>query len=178
MDDREEVMTVEEAAAFLRVDDVTVQRELRKGRLPGNQVGRAWRISRKALDEYLAPGDPTRAMFQASVRLERDDVDGALKVLLRNVLGASDLPADLRIALLKRLTILAEAGERRDPAHAEGARFAPGEPYWTETRFGKISRTETPLNGVWNKHVVEPFVECLERVIDGTADPQESPEEP
>lgn len=40
----ESFLTVEEAAKLLKVDSVTVQRELKAGRLPGAKIGRAWRI--------------------------------------------------------------------------------------------------------------------------------------
>ncbi|HEY8393612.1 MAG TPA: helix-turn-helix domain-containing protein [Thermaerobacter sp.] len=49
-----EVMTVAEAAAYLRVDERTVRRLLREGRLPGRKVGREWRLHKAALDRFLA----------------------------------------------------------------------------------------------------------------------------
>ncbi|HEY8394944.1 MAG TPA: helix-turn-helix domain-containing protein [Thermaerobacter sp.] len=49
-----EVMTVAEAAAYLRVDERTVRRLLRAGRLPGRKVGREWRLHKAALDRFLA----------------------------------------------------------------------------------------------------------------------------
>ncbi|ADU51839.1 DNA binding domain protein, excisionase family [Thermaerobacter marianensis DSM 12885] len=48
-----EVMTVSEAAAYLRVDERTVRRLLREGRLPGRKVGRQWRLHKVALDRFL-----------------------------------------------------------------------------------------------------------------------------
>mgnify|MGYP001597479489 CR=1 FL=1 len=52
----DEYLTVEEAALALKVDPATVQRELKGGRLPGNKVGRAWRIRRADLREHLKGG--------------------------------------------------------------------------------------------------------------------------
>jgi excisionase family DNA binding protein len=48
-----EVMTVEEAAAYLRADVPTVVSEIEAGRIPGNRLGGHWRIRRLALDEWL-----------------------------------------------------------------------------------------------------------------------------
>lgn len=58
--DEDDTLTVEEAAALLKVNPATVQRELRANRLPGNTVGRAWRIRRGDLREYLKGETPTR----------------------------------------------------------------------------------------------------------------------
>jgi excisionase family DNA binding protein len=50
----DEVLSVDEAAAWLRVDAVTVRRLLREGRLLGRQIGgRQWRISADALKAYV-----------------------------------------------------------------------------------------------------------------------------
>jgi excisionase family DNA binding protein len=50
----DEVLSVDEAAAWLKVDAVTVQRLLREGRLPGHKIGpRQWRISADALKAYV-----------------------------------------------------------------------------------------------------------------------------
>ena len=50
------MLTTVEMADFLKVDSVTVQRELRAGRLPGRKVGRAWRASRDAILQHLTKG--------------------------------------------------------------------------------------------------------------------------
>ena len=50
----DEVLSVDEAAAWLKVDAVTVQRLLREGRLAGRKIGaRQWRISADALKAYV-----------------------------------------------------------------------------------------------------------------------------
>ena len=46
-------MTVEEAAKALRVSARTVQDMLAAGRLPGRLVGNKWRLSPKALNNFL-----------------------------------------------------------------------------------------------------------------------------
>ena len=56
----EQVFTVDEAAEHLKVRPETVRRLLSQGRLPGNKVGRAWRIPEGALMDYLR-GDESGA---------------------------------------------------------------------------------------------------------------------
>jgi excisionase family DNA binding protein len=49
-----EVLTLDEAAQLLRVDERTVRELALRGELPGRKLGRAWRFSRAALLEWLA----------------------------------------------------------------------------------------------------------------------------
>ncbi len=56
-----EVLTTEEAAAFLRVSVKTVLALVRDGRLPGTKVGRAWRFLRADLLNYLHGQEPRPA---------------------------------------------------------------------------------------------------------------------
>jgi excisionase family DNA binding protein len=48
-----ELMTLEEAATYLRVNRMTVYRLMRQHTLPGVKVGRQWRIRRADLDVYI-----------------------------------------------------------------------------------------------------------------------------
>ena len=49
-------MTTAEAARSLRCDEKTVQEAIKTGGLPARLVGRGWRISPKALEEWIASG--------------------------------------------------------------------------------------------------------------------------
>ncbi|MDR3739312.1 MAG: helix-turn-helix domain-containing protein [Terracidiphilus sp.] len=63
MDD--ELLTVEEAAARLKMHPVTVRRMLRAGQLPGRKVGaRQWRVSAAALRAYIEGGPKPAAKGQ------------------------------------------------------------------------------------------------------------------
>ena len=55
-DDEPEILTPQEAADFLRVALLTVQRQAKAGRLPGRRVGKEWRFSRTMLLEWVASG--------------------------------------------------------------------------------------------------------------------------
>ncbi len=49
----EEALTVEEAAARLKVLPKTVRIWLREGRLPGVKLGRHWRIAASTIDKVI-----------------------------------------------------------------------------------------------------------------------------
>ena len=49
----DEVLTVEEAAAFLKVCHMTVRKLLKNGELPGRRVGKQWRLTKRALLHYI-----------------------------------------------------------------------------------------------------------------------------
>ena len=51
-----DLLTVEEAAAFLRLNIQTLYRLARQGKISATQVGRGWRFSRAALKDYLRGG--------------------------------------------------------------------------------------------------------------------------
>jgi excisionase family DNA binding protein len=50
----EELLTVEEVAAYLRVAPNTVYRWCRSGKLGGTKIGKEWRISQSALSAFLS----------------------------------------------------------------------------------------------------------------------------
>ena len=48
-----DVMTVEELAAYLKLDPQTVYRRFRQGKLPGVKIGKAIRFKRDVIDSWL-----------------------------------------------------------------------------------------------------------------------------
>jgi len=57
---QEEYLTIEEAAAKLKVNKVTVYRMARKGQLPAVKFGKIWRISSRKLAELFDKKDQTK----------------------------------------------------------------------------------------------------------------------
>lgn len=49
----DQVMTVREVSAFLRLAESTVYKLALEGKLPGRKVGGTWRFSRRGLEEWL-----------------------------------------------------------------------------------------------------------------------------
>lgn len=55
-----EVLTLAEAAAFLRVDEATLEADAAADRVPGRRVGGEWRFHRGGLAHWLAAGRAVR----------------------------------------------------------------------------------------------------------------------
>jgi excisionase family DNA binding protein len=53
----DDVLTVEQLAELLHVDEATVREAARKGELPGRKIGRHWRFSRRAVLDWLGARD-------------------------------------------------------------------------------------------------------------------------
>jgi excisionase family DNA binding protein len=49
----EQILTVQETAAYLKVDADTIRRWLRGGQLPGRKFGRSWRIRKSDVDKLF-----------------------------------------------------------------------------------------------------------------------------
>ena len=60
----QEVLTLREAAAYLRLCPDTVKRRAQAGELPAAKVGRAWRFRRAELDAWLADGGTIRGVAE------------------------------------------------------------------------------------------------------------------
>lgn len=61
-----EVLTLAEAAKYLRVDEQTLAELAAKRRVPSQKIGEEWRFLKKALDEWLRyPNDCSRDFLSA-----------------------------------------------------------------------------------------------------------------
>ncbi len=49
----EQVMTIDELSAYLKVAKSTLYKLAQEGKVPGQKVGKHWRFSRPAIDEWL-----------------------------------------------------------------------------------------------------------------------------
>ena len=76
MADEPEILTPQEAAEFLRVPLLTVQRQAKAGRLPGRRVGKEWRFSRTVLLEWLAKGPDSHDLGLYNRRSDREETEG------------------------------------------------------------------------------------------------------
>lgn len=50
---KDEILTLEELAAFLKLSKSSLYKQLAQGKIPGQKIGRHWRFSRAAIDEWL-----------------------------------------------------------------------------------------------------------------------------
>jgi len=51
-----DVLTLDEAAAYLRVHPRTLRMKAGKGQIPGAKIGKVWRFHRRQLEEWLLRG--------------------------------------------------------------------------------------------------------------------------
>jgi len=52
----DEILTLQEAADFLKVGRNAMSKMVNEGKIPGKKVGREWRFSKQALIEWLKNG--------------------------------------------------------------------------------------------------------------------------
>jgi len=50
---RDDIMTVEDVAKYLKMRPQTVYKWAQEGRLPGAKLGKEWRFRRRILDEWI-----------------------------------------------------------------------------------------------------------------------------
>jgi len=62
----DEVLTLEEAAALLKLSEQVVRSRAEDGDLPGRRFGHDWRFARTAILAWLADGDAPRAKGRRS----------------------------------------------------------------------------------------------------------------
>jgi excisionase family DNA binding protein len=53
MDLEKDVMTVQEVAEYLRLNEMTIYRLARTGEIPALKIGRNWRFKKELIDEWF-----------------------------------------------------------------------------------------------------------------------------
>ena len=70
-----DLLTIKEAAGYLRMSPLTVYRLASKGKMPATTVGRHWRIHQDALEAWLRPGFPHRTYYILVVDDDADNLE-------------------------------------------------------------------------------------------------------
>ncbi len=73
------VLTLEEAAAYLRVPAEALARQAEQGKIPGRQVDAEWRFLQSALDDWLGSRDGRRALLRHAGAFADDESLGELR---------------------------------------------------------------------------------------------------
>ena len=63
----EKILTAEEVAEYLKVNIRTVYKLLESGELQGRKIGRIWRITESAVNEYMAGGGKVQILYDGEV---------------------------------------------------------------------------------------------------------------
>ena len=56
-DIQDQILTVEEVAAYLRLSTATIYRMAQTGEMPAKRVGRSWRFSQTLIDDWFRVHD-------------------------------------------------------------------------------------------------------------------------
>ena len=108
MDEYPEILTMEQAAAYLQVSTRTLQRMVTDGRVPGRQVGSQWRFDREQLRDWVRGDEPSPA--------EKEQAEQALNQRELVEKESLRLGVDVPETLLDMQQSYAERNRREDQA--------------------------------------------------------------
>jgi hypothetical protein len=84
-----EVLTLQEAAEFLRLPPETVERQALQGNIPGQLIEGSWRFLHAALEDWLRHQDQRAVLLRQAGALADDD---SLPELLESIYQARGRP--------------------------------------------------------------------------------------
>jgi len=87
--DAPEILTLEEAAEYLRLPKETIERQASQGQIPGRRIEDTWRFLKAAIDDWLRSHDSRIILLQQAGALADDD---ALAQLRANIYADRDRP--------------------------------------------------------------------------------------
>jgi excisionase family DNA binding protein len=82
-----EVLTLEEAAKYLRLPKEAVREQVAKGLIPGRCVSRKWRFLKAALDQWLRGRDGRTSLLQQAGAFADDETMPALREAIYKARG-------------------------------------------------------------------------------------------
>lgn len=89
-----DVLTLDEAAAYLRIPKETVERQAVKGHIPGRRIEDTWRFLRDAIDEWLRKQDSRAILLQQAGVLADDDTLEPLRASIYKERGRPEVDLD------------------------------------------------------------------------------------
>ena len=84
-----DILTLEEAAAYLRLPTETIARQAAHGQIPGRRIEDTWRFLKAAIDDWLRSQDARALLLQQAGALADDE---SLTVLRQRVYKARKRP--------------------------------------------------------------------------------------
>lgn len=88
------VLTLEEAAADLRLPPDAIRRQASQGEIPGRQIDGAWRFLVAALDEWLATRDGRQTLLRHAGAFAEDEQLSELRAAAYRARGRPELESD------------------------------------------------------------------------------------
>ena len=68
-----DVLTLDEAARYLRIPQETIERQAARGQIPGRRIEDTWRFLRSAIDQWLSAQDSRTILLQQAGTLADHD---------------------------------------------------------------------------------------------------------
>jgi excisionase family DNA binding protein len=90
-----DVLTLEEAAGYLRLPEETVEREALQGHIPGRRIEDSWRFLKAAIDDWLRSQDSRTILLQQAGALADDDTLPALRAAIYAQRGRPEAEEDV-----------------------------------------------------------------------------------
>jgi excisionase family DNA binding protein len=79
-----EVLTLEEAANYLKLPSETIEREATQGNIPGRRIADSWRFLKSAIDDWLRAQDNRTILLRQAGALKDDPyLDEMLEMIYR-----------------------------------------------------------------------------------------------
>ena len=79
---KHDVLTLEEAAEYLRLPSDIVERQAATGHLPGRRIEDTWRFLKVAIDDWLRSQDSRTLLLQQAGALAEDETLPALRAAI------------------------------------------------------------------------------------------------
>lgn len=90
-----EVLTLEEAANYLRLPKETLEREAMQGHIPGRRIEDTWRFLKAAIDDWLRSQDSRTILLQQTGVFATDDTLSQLRAEVYRQRGRPEVDADI-----------------------------------------------------------------------------------
>ena len=82
-----DVLTLEEAAVYLRLPEETIERQAAQGHIPGRRIEDTWRFLRAAIDDWLRSYDSRTLLLQQAGALADDKTLHELRATIYEARG-------------------------------------------------------------------------------------------
>ena len=79
---RPDVLTLEEAASYLRLPKEAIERQAAQGQIPGRRIEDTWRFLKAAIDEWLRNQDNRAILLQQAAALANDESLAGLRAAI------------------------------------------------------------------------------------------------
>ncbi|MEW5985207.1 MAG: helix-turn-helix domain-containing protein [Chloroflexota bacterium] len=77
-----DVLTLEEAATYLRLPKETIERQATRGQIPGRKIEDTWRFLKTAIDDWLRTHDSRTILLQQAGALAGDEALSNLRAAI------------------------------------------------------------------------------------------------